>query len=172
MTTGTRLLRTECCLPNCCAISLHMKNSWLPHFQFFFSSTNNSTSFSRPLTIVSVAYLIANWVSHEIYLTFLLMKEKKCFAMMLLTSHIRAACFYSDMIFTHVFSLHFSMHNHDPKIKMTSFTSKNFITSHNIQFYSCHKIQQIFPVPIGNPLINSYWRCCMHIDKLRSITIG
>lgn len=92
MTTGTRLLRTECCLPNCCAISLHMKNSWLPHFQFFFSSTNNSTSFSRPLTIVSVAYLIANWVSHEIYLTFLLMKEKKCFAMMLLTSHIRAAC--------------------------------------------------------------------------------
>lgn len=75
--------------------------------------------------------------------------------------------------FLHMFfSLHFSMHNHDPKIKMTSFTSKNFITSHNIQFYSRHKIQQIFPVPIGNPLINSYWRCCMHIDKLRSITIS
>lgn len=79
MTTGTRLLRTECCLPNCCAISLHMKNSWLPHFQFFFSSTNNSTSFSRPLTIVSVAYLIANWVSHENLFNIFVDEGKKMF---------------------------------------------------------------------------------------------
>ena len=115
-----------------------------------FSSQQITQLLSRPLTIVSVAYLIANWVSHEIYLTFLLMKEKNVFAMMLLTSHIRAAAstqtWFLHMFFLYILACTIMIQ----KLKWHEKVLHQKIPLHHTTFNFIHviKFNKYFPSPL------------------------